>query len=118
MADATDLSTSTTAAVRLQDLAFDAMGHVNENHAHTYNLPYNFGKIQIDNNTTDIIQPDNTFDTLTLTGDSWVQLTPTPSTDTVAFTHIGPVALTAEAIQNLSKSNENPGFNDTFTIED
>jgi len=109
----TDLSTSTTAAVQLQDLAFDAMGHVNEDHAHTYNLPYNFGKIQIDNNTTDIIQPDNTFDTLTLTGDSWVQLTPTPSTDTVAFTHIGPVAVAHQTV-----SNDIPAFGSTFTIQD
>lgn len=89
------------------------MGHVNEDHAHTYNLPYNFGKIQIDNNTTDVIQPDNTFDTLTLTGDSWVQLTPTPGTDTVAFTHIGPVAVTHQAV-----SNDTPAFGSTFTIQD
>lgn len=109
----TDLSTSTTAAVQLQDLAFDAMGHVNEDHAHTYNLPYNFGKIQIDNNTTDIIQPDNTFDTLILTGDSWVQLTPTPGTDTVAFTHIGPVA-----VEHHDLPDDTPAFGSTFEIQD
>lgn len=109
----TNLSTSTTASVSLQDLAFDAMGHVNANQSHTYNLPYNFGEIQIDSDTTNIISPDNTYDKLTLTGDSWVQLTPNATNDTIAFTHIGPVT-----VAHQDKTDVSPAFGGSFEIED
>lgn len=109
----TDLSVATEAAIQLQDLEFDAMGHVNANQLHKYILPNNFGGIQIDDDTTNLISPDNTYDKLILTGDNWVQLTPIPNTDTIAFTHIGPVTVAHTAV-----GNDTPAFGATFELQD
>jgi len=32
-------------------MAFDAAGHITENHAHTYTLPYGFKTVKVENST-------------------------------------------------------------------
>ena len=111
----TDLSTSTTAEVNLQDLTFDSMGHVNANKAHKYQLPYNFGNITVGANT---ISPDNTFDTLTLIGDNWLQLTADANNDGITFTHNTPQTAATITLNEVAANNVTPAFGSTFNIDD
>ena len=87
----------------------DAKGHVVGHNIETITLPYGYKTFSGDKGTG--TSADNTQDTMSVTGDSWVQTT--VSDDEIAITHIGPVAVTATKVDDAT-----PNFGDPFTITD
>lgn len=58
--------------ITIQDTTYDEAGHLVSNKAHTYTLPYGY-KFISDGATSSVAQ--NTQDTFTITGDTWVKAT-------------------------------------------
>lgn len=92
----------------MYDWSYDKAGHITSKRKHTYTLPFGY-KTFTDGTNSSVAS--STQDTFKFIGDSWLK--PTVANDQITYTHIGPVATTA---QNLS--NETPKFGDTFKIED
>jgi hypothetical protein len=81
----TDLNNGTD-TITIQDTQYDSAGHVTHNQSHTYTLPYGYKTFTGDSGSS---SADNTQDSMSVTGDSWVKTTVT--NDKIAFAHIGPV---------------------------
>lgn len=94
--------------ITIQDTQYDNAGHVTHNQKHTYILPYGYKTFSGDTGTT---TADNTQDIMTVTGDNWI--TTTVSDDSIAFSHIGPVVVTATKLDDIT-----PKFGETFEITD
>lgn len=72
--------------IKIQDMSFDAAGHITANKAHTYVLPYGYKTIKTSNDDSSTIQipnplvtkdqiASNTQDTITIKGaDSWIKV--------------------------------------------
>lgn len=94
--------------IKLYTPIVDNKGHVVGKNLETVTLPFGYKTFTGDNGTT---SADNTQDSMSVTGDSWVQTT--VSDDKIAFAHIGPVSGTATEV-----SAETPAFGATFSIDD
>lgn len=92
----------------LETLERDDKGHVIKVNQNTVTLPFGYKTFTGDSGTT---SANNTQDSISVTGDSWVQTT--VSDDKIAFAHIGPVSGTATEV-----SAETPAFGATFSIDD
>lgn len=83
--------------ITLQDLEFDAAGHVIKNQQHTYTLPYSFKTITPATQSTAITNPtvntatitaDNTQDALTVAStNKWIRMSASDSNDTLSIGH-------------------------------
>lgn len=122
----TNLNTNKTNTITVQDLTFDAAGHVTANHSHTYTLPYGFKFIKVANSTS-VGEPlsgvnsngqaaDSTQDILTLSASNkWIKLD-NQTQDTIKFGHSIPtfekgVANTWYGLQsNWTTSSSNAMF--------
>jgi hypothetical protein len=74
----------------------------------TVTLPFGYKTFTGDSGTT---SANNTQDSMSVTGDHWVQTK--VSEDTIEFSHIGPVAVTAVKLDDIT-----PKFGETFDITD
>jgi hypothetical protein len=92
----------------LETLVRDEKGHVTKVNQNTVTLPFGYKTFTGDTGST---SANNTQDSMSVTGDSWVQTT--VSNDKIAFAHIGPVSGTATEV-----SAETPAFGATFSIDD
>lgn len=93
----TNLNLGKENTITVQDLTFDAAGHVTANHPHTYTLPYGFKFIKVSNSTS-VGEPlsgvnsngqaaDSIQDTLTLSASNkWIKLD-NQTQDTIKFGH-------------------------------
>ena len=84
--------------IKIQDMSFDAAGHITANKAHTYVLPYGFKTIKTNGRKTnndaekideqkDVVA-DNTQDDLTInSGNEWIKITTDADTDTITISH-------------------------------
>lgn len=92
----------------LETLVRDEKGHVTKVNQNTVTLPFGYKTFTGDTGST---SANNTQDSMSVTGDSWVQTT--VSNDKIAFAHIGPVSGTTTEV-----SAETPAFGATFSIDD
>lgn len=92
----------------LETLERDDKGHVIKVNENTVTLPFGYKTFTGDSGST---SANNTQDSMSVTGDKWVQTT--VSDDKIAFAHIGPVSGTATEV-----SAETPAFGATFSIDD
>ena len=89
----------------------DEKGHVVGKNTETVTLPFGYKFFQDANNPIGKTAAENTKDTITLSGDSWIK--PTVSQGKFEYSHIGPVPKDARNI-----GAKTPLFGDTFDIED
>ena len=90
-------SSSTNDKITIQDIAFDAAGHVTKNQAHTYTLPYGFKTVTPATQSTAVTNPtvnttsivaENTQDTLTLaSSNKWIRMSANANSDTLSIGH-------------------------------
>ena len=109
----------------IQDIEFDAAGHVTMNRPHTYTLPYGFKTITIADESTGTdevaaaagsVIADNTQDTLTLTpGNKWIHIgaSDTDNNDIITLSHeVNTITTNAKIDTDLNDGT------DTITIQD
>lgn len=113
----TNLNSSSTDTMTIQDISFDAAGHVVANQQHTYTLPYGFKTIKTNgrasnDNTTELgsqsnVVADNTQDTLTInSGNEWVKITTDSTSDILTISHDVKKTTSTTSTQSLiSESN-------------
>lgn len=110
----------------IQDIEFDAAGHVTKNQKHTYTLPYGFktittngrGNSEAENATstptTTNVVADNTQDTLAInSGNKWVRIDANAAGDSLTISH----DIHAIDVEAANDSDIN-GNGDTLTIQD
>lgn len=108
----------------VQDLVFDAAGHVTANQKHKYTLPYNIRNVAITvadttnvgSNQVGTTQADSYNDTLNLsTQNRWINLSVNDTNDTISIGHAA--AGNASASANLSANNNlTPKFGEKFKV--
>lgn len=118
--------------IKIQDMSFDAAGHITANKAHTYVLPYSFRKITSKSTsevTTDAasngntISADNTQDTLIIApSNKWIKTSVANKTLSLGHT-VDLITITAKTETNLNdKINDTSGnatvIQNTFTVND
>ncbi len=112
VADNTNLNTKVNNVIQddinIPDWTYDNAGHIIAKQDHKYTLPFGYKTFSGDSGTT---SADNTQDTMSITGDSWVQTK--VSEDKIELSHIGPVAVTAVKLDDIT-----PKFGETFDIID
>ena len=116
----------------IQDMSFDAAGHITANKAHTYVLPYSFRKITSKSTSEvttdaasngDTISADNTQDTLIIApSNKWIKTSVANKTLSLGHT-VDPITTTAKTKINLNdKINDTSGnatvIQNTFTVND
>lgn len=105
---ATNLNTNSTNTITIQDLLFDAAGHVTANQKHTYTLPYGYKTFSDGTNES---VADSCYDKFTFVGDNWTKVL--VENDKLTISHIGPVTTAHTEVDDVE-----PSFGDTFTIVD
>lgn len=116
----TDLNNVTEFTV--QDTAYDIAGHVTNNQSHTYQLPYNFKTIVVEEEsdaTANVsaaagsVIADTPVDTVTFTpGNKWINLTADASNDKITFSHeVNTITTTAKTDTDLETVS-------SFTVQD
>lgn len=103
-----NIATEDKDIIKLYTPIVDNKGHVVGKNLETVTLPFGYKTFTGDNGST---SANNTQDSMSVTGDNWVQTT--VSDDKIAFAHIGPVSGTATEV-----SAETPAFGATFSIDD
>jgi hypothetical protein len=86
----------------------DAAGHVVGKNIEIVTLPYGYKTFSGNSGTT---SANSTQAAMTVTGDDWI--TTTVSDNSIGFSHIGPVAVTATKLDDIT-----PKFGETFEITD
>ena len=119
----TDLNSPAVNTITLQDTVYDAAGHLVENHAHEYTLPFGFKSIGLSQSTatsqlstnTNTTVADNTQDTLNLAAaNKWIRTAGNNSTNTIQIAHeIHDIDTDAATGTDLNNSG-----NSTFTVQD
>lgn len=94
--------------ITIQDTAYDEAGHLVSNKAHTYTLPYGY-KFISDGTTSSVAQ--NTQDTFTITGDTWVKAT--IEQGKLTLTHLA--ANTTGGTQAY-RTDDKPALGGAFTV--
>ena len=87
---------------------YDEAGHITALATATYTMPNGYGKFT-DGTTTSSASA--TFDTFSVNGDNWLQVT--VSQDNIEYVHKNANVVTAANVSNVT-----PAFGDTFTITD
>lgn len=109
-ADSLSKTSSETVTFNVPTYSFDEAGHYTGVNNKTLTMPFGYGIF-----TTDVLDSKAsataTFDTLALTGDSWIQTS--ADTDTIKFAHQNPVNT-----DHINISNVTPAFGETITITD
>ena len=119
--DTTDLDNSQTFVI--QDMQFDAAGHITHNQAHTYRLPDGFKYLQVGAATSAVTSPtaaegkleaNNHVATFTISpSNRWITLSANASTDTLSIGH----AFASAASQYDTQSTaQEPDFGGTVRI--
>ena len=93
-------STNNGDKIVIQDITFDAAGHVKSNQEHTYTLPYGFKTIKTNGRSTEVsenatgtptipnVVAESTQDTLTInSGNKWVRIDTNADSDTLTIRH-------------------------------
>lgn len=93
-------STNNGDKIVIQDITFDAAGHVKSNQEHTYTLPYGFKTIKTNGRSTEVsenatgtptipnVVAESTQDTLTInSGNKWVRIDTNANSDTLTIRH-------------------------------
>ncbi len=134
-ANATDINTLTgnsASQITLQDMEFDAAGHIIGNHSHTYTLPYGFKTITTNgvasnekgivsaSGTTNVVA-DNSQDSLAInSGNMWIKLHTDANNDTITISHTAPdttvANLTKTVIGTETGYSLTPAFGSNFVI--
>lgn len=123
---ATDLNAGTDVSTKdqltLQELAFDAAGHVTAHQNHTFTLPYGFKTISIKNSNASTgnlgnaatVIADGTQDTLNIEANEWITVTPTDTNgnDKIVINHAYP----KQDTDSTSTTDKN-GNGDTIPLE-
>lgn len=106
-----NLSSETSiTSFKVTTYTFDETNHFSGGEEQTINMPGSYGKIAADTGTA--TGASATYDTLTLSGDSWLQTAVTQ--DKVTFTHKEPLK-TGNTTTNIQE-NKNLSLGGTFTI--
>lgn len=100
-----------TDTITIQDIQYDNAGHITHNQSHKYTLPFGYKTFKDSETTPGESIASSTQDIMILKGDNWVK--PTISEGLIKIDHIGPVAVTATKVNDVT-----PKFGDTFTITD
>ena len=122
----TDLNSTISDEITIQDMQFDTAGHITHNQPHTYVLPYGFKTITTNGRststsenatgtpTTTNIVADNTQDSLAInSGNKWIRLDTNANNDSITISHdIHNFTTTAKAASDIN------GNGDTITIQD
>ncbi len=119
--------------IKIQDMSFDAAGHITANKAHTYVLPYGFKKITSSSTPSDVtkdaisntatISANNTQDTLIIApSNKWIKTFVENKTLSLGHT-VGNIETTKKIDTNLNdKTNDADGqatvIQNTFTVND
>ena len=134
-ANATDINTLTgnsASQITLQDMEFDAAGHIIGNHSHTYTLPYGFKTITTNgvasnekgivsaSGTTNVVA-DNSQDSLAInSGNMWIKLHTDANNDTITISHTAPdttiANLTKTVVGTETGYSLTPAFGSNFVI--
>lgn len=96
-------------SIIIQDIQFDAAGHVTHNQNHKYKLPNSYGVFSTDENG---VTAKSVCDTFNFAGDKWIGATIDNDLATLKITHRTPSDVTKSAGQD--KSDVVLGFNDNF----
>lgn len=117
----TDTDLETVSEFTVQDLEFDAAGHVTANQSHKYTLPNNFKTINITGtsvSTTSItgntaaIVADSSADSFNLkTGNRWIEINGDATNDEIV---IGHAAAGSAAVSKGDTTAQTPNFGATF----
>lgn len=102
----TDLNDPSIDTITIKDIQYDNAGHIISDKAHVYTLPYGFKNISVDG--TSVIA-NSTQDTLTFSGDAWINVTGDAANDKVTFTHTATGSLSAG-----DTTARTPSFGGTF----
>lgn len=105
-ADDTDINGNGD-TITIQDTAYDEAGHLVSNKLHTYTLPFGY-KVISDGATTSTAQ--NTQDTFTITGDTWVK--PTIAQGSLSLTHLAANTTGTQAY----RTDDKPALGGTFQV--
>lgn len=120
----TNLNTDKVNTITVQDLTFDAAGHVTANHSHTYTLPYGLQKITIANSgnkavvvngiasTGDLIATTLTDGITIDNGNRWITLVTNSNNKKLTIYHNAP----GSEVSTTQTGNETPSFGGTFSI--
>lgn len=117
--------------IKIQDMSFDAAGHITANKAHTYVLPYGFRKITSSStpdattdatSNDDTISADNTQDTLTIApSNKWIKTSVADKTLSLGH-RVDTIVTNSKKETNLnekiSDANGQVTVQDTFTVND
>lgn len=124
----TNLNNPKKDSITIQDITFDAAGHMTANQNHEYTLPYGFKFITTNgrnsnNNTEDIatqgqIEADSTQDTLGInSGNEWIRITTDSNSDTLTISHDAKKTTSVTA-NGVSLSSESAAQSFSITLYD
>lgn len=112
-----DLTGNDSNELVIQDMSFDAAGHIISDKAHTYILPYGFKTIKTNgraasNDDEEIdkqnnIVADNTQDDLTInSGNEWIKITTDANSDIITISHDAKKTTSSNNPTSVNLSNE------------
>lgn len=112
-----DLTGNDSNELVIQDMSFDAAGHIISDKAHTYVLPYGFKTIKTNgraasNDDEEIdkqnnIVADNTQDDLTInSGNEWIKITTDANSDIITISHDAKKTTSSNNPTSVNLSNE------------